>query len=392
MSRTLSRIQSIPYGRQTIEEDDVRAVVDVLKSDRLTQGSRVGRFEAAFAEYCGARYAVACSSGTAALHLAYLAAGLRRGEAVITSPISFLATANAAVYVGAGPVFADVDPTSGNIQPERIAEICTSALSENKRLKAIVPVHFAGFPCDMKEITKIADQHRLVVIEDACHALGAEVSGRRIGSYSDLTVFSFHPVKQITTGEGGAITTNDKGFYNRLIQLREHGVVRDGFLNKPDGPWYYEMQSLGFNYRMTDIQAALGCSQLKKSERFIQRRREIAGLYDDAFEGNPLFDCPVERRHVYAAYHLYPIRLKDFYKTRKQAIVRYLMAAGIQVQIHYIPIYLQPYYRGLGYRKGLCPDAEDFYAREISLPIYPGMRPEDVEYVMDTVSRIPEDI
>lgn len=387
----MSQMPTIPYGRQTIEEDDIRAVVDVLKSDRVTQGACVGLFEKALAEYCGARYAVVCSSGTAALHLAYLAAGIGAKDAIITSPISFVATANAALYVGARPIFADVDPASGNICPAKIEETLLKLRSGSRHWKAIVPVHFAGFPCDMSEIAAIAKRNRLIVIEDACHALGAEISGRKIGAYSDLTVFSFHPVKLITTGEGGGILTNDEHLYNKLVQLRAHGVVRDQFINRPDGPWYYEMQHLGFNYRMTDMQATLGSSQLRKIDRFIKRRREIAESYNEAFLNNPFFNIPIEKTNLFAAYHLYPIRLKDTYKERKRELIRALNAVGINVQIHYIPIYLQPYYRSLGYKKGVCPDAEDFYEREISLPIYPGMTSETVNYVIDRMNNLFEE-
>jgi len=375
---------AIPYGRQTIEDDDIQAVIDVLKSDRLTQGDQVGLFEAALAAYCGARYAVACSSGTAALHLAYLAAGIGEADAMITSPLSFIATANAARYVGAMPVFADVDPASGNIDPGKIEAALST--SRKQKIKAIVPVHYGGFPCDMEAIAAIAAKHDLVVIEDACHALGAEAKGRKVGSISALTVFSFHPVKLITTGEGGAVVTNDKNLYRRLQQMKSHGVVRDHFINAADGPWYYEMQALGFNYRITDFQAALGNAQLKKIKRFIAARREIAARYDAAFSSHPLFEIPIEKEGAFSAYHLYPIRLKDPSIAKKAALFEQLKAKGIAAQVHYIPIYLQPYYQQLGYRRGLCPDAEDFYAREISLPIYPAMKPEDIAYVIDTLN------
>ncbi len=378
----------LPYGRQTIEDDDIQAVVDVLKSERLTQGDRVGLFEAALAEYCGAPYAVACSSGTAALHLAYLAAGLGPKDAILSSPISFLATANAAASVGAIPVFADIDPDSGNIDPNKIEAILTNRLAQDPKIKAIVPVHFAGFPCDMKAIVSIANKHNLMVIEDGCHALGSEAEGRKIGSISDLTVFSFHPVKLITTGEGGAVVTKDKALYERLQQFRTHGVVRDHFAHKADGPWYYEMQALGFNYRMSDIHAALGLSQLKKIKRFVEARRAIARRYDAAFQNHPLFEIPLEKGNTYSAYHLYPIRLKDSLVAQKANLFERLKEKGILVQTHYIPIYLQPYYRNLGYPKGLCPLAEDFYARELSLPIYPSMRMEDVDRVIETLNAL----
>lgn len=381
-------MKTIPYGRQTIDEEDIRAVVDVLRSDRLTQGPAVDAFEEALAAYCGARYAVACASGTAALHLAYQTAGLGPGDLVMTSPNTFAATGNAALFLGAKPVFADIDPATFNLSPSEIDKTLSALQAERDHLKAIVPVHYAGTPCDMESIAKIAERHRLLVIEDGCHALGASYADKKIGGLSDMTVFSFHPVKTITTGEGGAIVTNREDYYQRLKRLRSHGIERTDFLEASHGDWYHEIQELGYNYRMTDLQAALGRSQLKKVDRFVARRREIAALYHTAFNGNPYFDLPVEAACSVSSYHLYPIRLKDSLKAHKKDVFHLLREKGLGVQVHYLPVYWHPVYRKMGYRKGLCPAAENFYQREISLPIFPAMTQQEVTYVIETVDRV----
>ncbi|TAK05484.1 MAG: UDP-4-amino-4,6-dideoxy-N-acetyl-beta-L-altrosamine transaminase [Candidatus Manganitrophaceae bacterium] len=381
-------MKTIPYGRQTIGEEDIQAVVDVLRSDWLTQGPTIEAFEEALAAYCGARYAVVCASGTAALHLAYQVAGVGAGDLILTSPNTFAATANAALYLGAKPVFSDIDPATYNLNPAQIEQTLSTLRSDGSRFKAIVPVHFAGTPCEMESISKIADRHRLIVIEDACHALGASYAGKKVGGLSDMTVFSFHPVKTITTGEGGAILTNQEEYYQRLKRLRSHGIERTHFREESHGAWYHEIQELGCNYRMTDLQAALGRSQLKKVDRFVARRREIAALYQAAFKGNASFDLPVERSADVSSYHLYPIRLKDPFKAKKKEIFSRLRAEGLGVQVHYLPVYWHPIYQKLGYRKGLCPAAEDFYQREISLPLFPAMSQEEVAYVIETVHRV----
>jgi UDP-4-amino-4,6-dideoxy-N-acetyl-beta-L-altrosamine transaminase len=382
-------MKTIPYGRQTVEEEDIQAVVDVLRSDWLTQGPTVDAFEEALAAYCGARYAVACTSGTSALHLAYQAAGLKAGDLVMTSPNTFAATGNAALFLGAKPLFADIDPATFNLSPSRVEETLLDLRSERSDLKAIVPVHYAGTPCDMESIAKIAERHRLLVIEDGCHALGASYAGEKVGGLSsDMTVFSFHPVKTITTGEGGAIVTNHEEYYKRLKRLRSHGIERTHFGEASHGPWYHEIQELGYNYRMTDLQAALGLSQLKKIDRFVARKREIVALYHAAFKGNPYFDLPVEVAGASSAYHLYPIRLKDSFKSQRKEIFSRLREEGLGVQVHYLPVYWHPIYQKLGYRKGLCPVAEDFYQREITLPLFPSMSQEEVTYVIETVRRV----
>lgn len=381
----------LPYSRQCVEQDDIGAVVEVLKSDFLTQGPKIAEFEKALAKYCGAKYAVAFSSGTAALHGAYFAAGLSSGDEIITSPITFLATANAALYLGGKVNFVDVEPDTGNINPDLIEEAITP------KTKLLVPVHYSGLPVDLDKISKIAKKYNLILIEDACHALGAKYKGQTIGNcrFSDMAVFSFHPVKSITTGEGGAVTTNNEEYYNKLVMFRHHGITKDErFMTeaaRQAGAWYHEMHYLGFNYRITDIQTALGISQLKKIDRFINRCKEIALQYGEAFSGNSYFDIPTGKNYTDSAWHLYPIRLKDKYIQRKVEIFSKLRQKGLWVQVHYIPVYLQPYYQKLGFKKGLCPAAEDFYSRQISIPIYPMMSDEDVQDVIALLNDVFKD-
>ncbi|MDA8089250.1 MAG: UDP-4-amino-4,6-dideoxy-N-acetyl-beta-L-altrosamine transaminase [Nitrospiraceae bacterium] len=372
----------IPYSRQSVDEDDIKEVLAVLRSDYLTQGPKSGEFEAALANYCGAEFAVVFSSGTAALHGAYFAAGIGPGDEIITSPITFAATANAALYLGAKPVFSDIEPETGNIDPELIEKAITSGT------KAIVPVDYAGNPAALNRIRELAGKHGLIVIEDACHALGASYKENKIGSLSEMTIFSFHPVKPITTGEGGAVVTNNRSFYEKLLAFRSHGIVKDAaiFKEHSHGNWYYEMQVLGYNYRLTDIQCALGLSQLKKLDTFIQRRQEIALSYNAAFHGNRWFDTPVVTESAQSSWHLYPIRLRDGSSGMKTEIFDKLRTAGLWVQVHYLPVYLHPYYRNiLGYREGICPQAERFYERELSIPIYQGMSDADIETVKRTL-------
>jgi dTDP-4-amino-4,6-dideoxygalactose transaminase len=341
-------MRQLHYSRQCIEQDDINSVLEVLKSDFLTQGPKVKEFEELLADYCCAKFAVTFSSGTAALHGAYFAAGLGINDQIITSPMTFLATSNAALFLGASPVFVDIEPDTGNIE------------------------------------------HTLIE-KDACHALGASYKNTVIGDcrYSDMAVFSFHPVKSITTGEGGAVLTNNKEFHNKLIMYRHHGVTKDRKIlkNKSDaaGDWYYEMQYLGYNYRLTDIHSALGISQLKKLDNFVRRRREIVERYGQEFKGNTFFELPVEKSYAKSAWHLYPIRLKNKYKARKAEIFAELRERGLGVQVHYIPVHLQPYYQQLGYERGLCPNAEDFYQREISIPLHQSMNDADIDCVIDRI-------
>lgn len=375
-------MNTIPYGRQWIDEDDIAAVDAVLRSELITQGTAVPRFEEQLAQQCGSRFAVAVSSGTAALHCAYVAAGLKEHDEFITAPITFAATANAGLYVGARPVFADVAADSGNIDAADIERRVTS------RTRLIAPVHYAGHPADLAAVRDIARRYGLKVVADACHALGALYKGKGIGcgEFADMTVLSFHPVKHITTGEGGAILTDDETLYRQLIALRSHGIVREGFSASEQGAWYHEMQMLGWNYRLTDIQAALGSSQLKKLTRFVERRREIWKMYGERFAGNPYFETPPELENVVSSWHLYPIRLNN--PAARRQVFDALRAAGIGVQVHYIPVYLHPYYRNNGYAAGLCPRAENFYAREISIPMFPAMTDDMVRTVADTVLRV----
>lgn len=378
----------IPYGRQWVDDDDVNAVAKALRSGWITQGPAIRDFEAALCAYTGARYAVAVSSGTAALHIACLAAGIGKGDRAITSPITFLASANSVLYCGGVPIFADVQTDTINIDPREFGSRVGATT------KAVIPVHFAGHPCDMKEISAIARKRGLTVIEDAAHALGASYRGRKTGAcdHSDMAIFSFHPVKSITTGEGGAVMTNRRDLYEKLLVFRNHGIVRDEarFTRRSarsDGSWYYEMQCLGFNYRITDIQCALGMSQLKKLDRFLALRREMADQYHRAFSTTEEIILPVEREYVSSAWHIYCVQLKAA-KDRTR-VFEGLHRAGIGVQVHYIPVYLQPYYRDKGgYRPGLCPHAEWYYRRAITLPLYPDMTPGQLKKVVCEVKRL----
>jgi len=374
----------IPYGRQYIDEDDISAVISVLKSDWLTQGPKIEEFERALAQYCGADYAVVFNSGTAALHGAYFVSGLGDGDEFVTSPNTFAATANAGLYLGARPVFVDIEKETGNIDVIGIERRIT------KRTKMIVPVHFAGLPAEMERIFYLAEKYGLSVVEDACHAFGSKYKKELTGKcrYSDMTIFSFHPVKHITTGEGGAVLTNRKDYYEKLLMFRTHGITRKNYIGASHGDWYYEMHSLGCNYRMTDIQAALGISQLKKLDFFVKKRHLIAERYNEAFEGNPFFDIPTSGEGKFSSRHLYPIRLKEQYRGKRKEIFSALRSRGIGVQVHYLPVYLHPYYRDLGYSEGLCHEAEDFYSREISIPLFPAMEDEDIEHVIRNLLEI----
>ncbi len=378
----------ISYGRQWIDEEDIKAVVEVLKSDFITQGPKVKEFEEKLAKYCGAKYCVVFNSGTSALLGAYFACGISEGDEVITTPITFVATTNMLLVLGARPVFADVEEDTGNIDPNSIEDLIT------EKTKAIVPVHYGGHPVDLEVIRSIANRYELKVIEDACHALGAKYKGSKIGSckYSDATVFSFHPVKHITTGEGGAVLTNDEEIYKKLLLFRNHGINRDKFVNKSEGPWYYEVQMVGFNFRLTDIQASLGISQLRKLDRFINKRRYIASFYAENLKSNPFFYIPEEKNYAFHSYHLYPIRLKDSVVRWKREIVKSLLNKGVGVQVHYIPVYRHPFYRELGYNNVNCPKAEDFYKRVFTLPIHPSLKEEELNFILEALHRVFEEL
>ncbi len=374
----------LPYGRQSISEDDIQAVVDVLRSDWLTTGPKVAEFEEAVAARVAAKYAVAFSSGTAALHGAAFAAGLKPGDEAITSPLTFAATANCVLYQGARPVFADVSPDTLNLDPDRLAERITP------NTRAILPVDYAGHPADLDPILALAERHGLTVIEDACHALGAEYKGRRTGSIAHMSVFSFHPVKHVATGEGGMVTTDRADLAENLRRFRNHGISSDARARHASGQWHYEMVLLGFNYRLTDIACALGISQLKKLEANLARRREIAARYTAAFRNLRSAVAPSVRPDVNPAWHLYPIRINASQLKKDRAYVfRALRAENIGVNVHYIPVHLHPYYRDrFGYRGGEYPIAETAYEELISLPMFHDMTDQDVEDVIAAVSKV----
>ncbi len=374
----------LPYGQQWIDDDDIEAVVNVLKSDYLTTGPAVSKFEQEIANYVGAKYAVSFSNGTAALHGACFAAGITIGDEVITTPLTFAASANCVLYLGGKPIFVDIDPKTYNINPKEIEKHITN------KTKAIIPVDFTGQPVDLEEIYAIAKKYGLVVIEDAAHALGAKYKGKKVGSISDMTMFSFHPVKHITSGEGGMITTNNKEYYEKMLQFRSHGITRDqNKMLENHGPWYYEMQFLGFNYRLTDIQAALGTSQLKKIDKFIELRKKYAAMYNAAFATIPQITIPYQHSEAESSWHLYIIRLnQDLLKAKRKEIVEHLLSMNIGVNVHYIPIYLLPYYQQLEFQKGLCPQAEKLYEEIITLPLFPKMSELDVSDVIQAVKKI----
>ncbi len=367
----------IPYGKQSINDEDIQAVIDVLKSDYLTTGPTVAEFEKIVADYVGAKYAVAISNGTAALHAACYAAGIGDGDEVITTPITFAASANCALYCGAKPVFADIKPDTYNIDPEDIRRKITN------KTKAIVAVHFTGQPCEMDEIRKIANEYNLIIIEDAAHALGADYKGEKVGSISDITTLSFHPVKHITTGEGGMITTNDEVIYQRLCLFRTHGITRDpNMMTHDEGAWYYQQLDLGYNYRITDIQCALGISQMKRLDEFIAKRRELVKRYNEKFKHSNNIIIPFQEEGCNNSYHLYVIQCLQH--DRKE-VFDALRNAGIGVNVHYIPVYKHPYYQNNGYADVCCENAELYYERAISLPLYPELTFEQQDYVIEKV-------
>lgn len=373
----------IPYGKQTIEQDDIQAVVDVLKSDFLTTGPKIAEFEQTVADYVGAKYAVAISNGTSALHAACFAAGIEPGDEVITTPLTFAASANCVLYCGGTPVFADVDPKTYNIDPEDIQRKITD------RTKAIIAVHLAGQPCDMDAIHSIAREHGLIVIEDGAHALGSVYKGKKVGSMSDMTTFSFHPVKPITTGEGGMIVTDNEDLYKKMILFRSHGITRDdSMMTRNDGPWFYQQFNLGYNYRITDIQCALGCSQMKKLDRFLARRKEIVARYNEAFADCDNIITPYQLSDTESGWHLYIVQVK---KCDRRQVFENMREKGIGVNVHYIPVYMHPYYQEHGYENVHCANAEEIYSHIISLPLYPGLTSEQQDYVIDTLKSLCEE-
>ena len=380
------RATFLPYGRQSITESDIQAVVEVLRSDWLTTGPKVGEFEEAFATRVGACHAVTFSSGTAALHGAAFAAGLKPGDEAITTPLTFAATANCVLYQGATPVFADVTRDTLNLDPGQVEPRISS------RTRAILPVDYSGHPADLDAILALARDRGIVVIEDACHALGAEYHHKTVGSFVDMTVFSFHPVKHVTTGEGGMVTTNNPALAESLRRFRNHGISSEARDRQKAGQWHYEMVLLGFNYRLTDVACALGIEQLKRLDENLTRRREIAQRYSAAFQNVPGVVVPAVREDANPAWHLYPIRLDSAKLTADRAqVFRALRAENIGVNVHYIPVHLHPYYRDhFGFRGGEFPVAEDAYDRLISLPMFHGMTDQDVRDVIAAVSKVCE--
>ncbi|KER09748.1 MAG: pyridoxal-5'-phosphate-dependent protein [[Candidatus Thermochlorobacteriaceae] bacterium GBChlB] len=376
-------MKPIPYGRQHITEKDIEAVIEVLRSDFLTQGPKISEFEEMFAKYIGSKYAIAVSNGTAALHLSALALGVKAGQKVITSPITFAASANCVRYCGGDVIFCDVDAETVLIDLQQLKSI----LEKKSKISGIIPVNFAGYPVDLSKLRKIADEYNLWILEDACHSPGGYFIDdnnvkRRCGdgTLADLAIFSFHPVKHIATGEGGMITTNRKDLYEKILLLRTHGITRNSdLLTENHGGWYYEMHDLGFNYRLTDFQAALGISQLTHAEDGLKRRRKIAQRYDDAFLNAPIKIIRPKENFCHA-YHLYIIQVKN-----RLQLYNYLRSNNIFPQVHYIPVHLMPYYKNLGWKKGDFPNAEEYYENCLSLPIYPTLTDEEQEFIIQTV-------
>ena len=382
------RNSKIFYGKQLVDEEDIKAVEEVLRSDYLTCGPKIGEMEQALADYTGAKYAVAVSNGTAALHCACIAAGVGSGDEVITTPITFAASANCALYCGARPVFADINPETYNIDPASIRKHIT------EKTKAIVAVDFTGQVVEYEAIRAICDEYNLVFIEDAAHSLGTKYNGKQVGSLADMTTFSFHPVKTITGGEGGAILTNNPEYHKRLVLAHTHGITheQDWMMDAPhEGPWYYEQIALGYNYRITDFQAALIISQMKKLDKFIARRKEIVQRYNEAFANIPEIIVQKEIPESDTCRHLYIIRLDlDKLNCTRREFFDAMSAENVQCQIHYVPVYWFPYYQQLGYKKGLCPKAEDVYKGIMSIPLYPRMTNQDVDDVIHAVSKVVE--
>ena len=382
----------IPYGKQNINQADVDAVVDVLKSDFLTQGPQVPAFEKSVAQLVGAQHALALNSATSALHIACLALGLGKGDLLWTSPITFVASSNCALYCGADVDFVDVDSQTYNMSIAALKLKLEQAKKENKLPKIVVPVHLCGQPCDMAKIYALSQEYGFKIIEDASHAIGGKYQGTYVGAgqYSDITIFSFHPVKIVTTAEGGMALTNDAKLAQKMDLLRSHGVTRsqDLMSKEPEGPWYYQQVDLGFNYRMTELQAALGISQMHRLEQFVAKRHDIAKVYNQILQDLPVV-LPYQLPETYSGLHLYVIRLKldEISKTRKE-VFELLREKGIGVNVHYIPVHTQPYYENLGFKQGDFPEAESYYASAISLPMYPDLTQPQIDYIYQSLKEI----
>lgn len=381
------RENKISYGHQYIDDDDIKAVEAVLRSDYLTCGPEIGKLEDKLCKLTGARYAVLCSNGTAALHIACLVAGVGEGDEVITTPITFAASANCALYCGAKPVFADINESTYNLDPKEAEKKITS------KTKAIIPVDYTGQAVELDAFMELGKKHNLVIIEDAAHSIGTSYKGKMVGNIADMTTFSFHPVKTVTGGEGGAVLTNSEEYYKKLLLLRAHGITRDSSMmaRESEGPWYYEQVALSTNYRMTDMQAALIGSQLNKLQWFSDRRREIVNKYNEAFSKLPELTVQQEIPESLTTKHLYILRIKpELLKIDRAYFFKAMDAEGISCNVHYIPVYRHPYYESLGYKKGLCPKAEKLYEEMMSLPLYPSMTDKDVEDVVNAVTKLVE--
>lgn len=378
----------IPYGRQDIDDADVDAVVKTLTSDWLTQGPRVPAFESSLASYCDAQFGIAVNSATSALHIACLALDVGAGDRVWTSPNSFVASANCALYCGASVDFVDININTGNMCIDALTDKLVEAEKKNCLPKVIIPVHFAGQPCDMAQIANLAEQYQFKVIEDASHAVGAKYAGSNVGSckYSDICVFSFHPVKIITTMEGGMAMTNQQDLADKMRLLRSHGVSNDPSVmrSKAHGPWYYEQVGLGFNYRMNDIEAALGTSQLTKLDDFIAKRNSVAARYSERFAENEDITPLVVNEAAYSSFHLYIVRIPELTQQQQSKLVETLREKGIFAHLHYIPIHTQPYYTDLGFKVGDFPNAERYYSQAITLPIFPKLTTSQIDFIADT--------
>ncbi|MBY0123448.1 UDP-4-amino-4,6-dideoxy-N-acetyl-beta-L-altrosamine transaminase [Bacillus sp. S/N-304-OC-R1] len=372
----------LSYGQQWIDDDDIQSVLETLKSPYITQGPKIEEFEQAVASYAGTKFAVAFSNGTAALHGACFAAGVGQGDEVITTPITFAASSNSVLYCGGKPVFVDIDERTYNIDPNKLEKAITP------RTRAIIPVDFTGQPVDMEAIKQIADKYKLVVIEDGAHSLGAAYKGKKVGALADMTMFSFHPVKHITTAEGGIIVTNSSEYAEKLRLFRSHGI-KNYDLSKDEGPWYHEMVELGYNYRMTDLHAALGISQMRKLDMFVEKRREIANLYNQAFSELDGVKIPFQLEGTNSSWHLYMISLDlEKFSVGRREIFEALRAENIGVHVHYIPVYLHPYYQQIGYKKGLCPVAENWYETALTIPLFPKMTFEDIDSVINGIKKV----
>lgn len=379
----------IPYGRQSISKADIQAVVDVLRSDWLTQGPAIEQFEKSVAEYCGAKYAVAVNSATSALHIACLAADLGPGDILWTSPNTFVASANCALYCGADVDFVDIDPRTYNLSVAELEKKLAGAKAQGTLPKVVIPVHFAGQSCEMDRIAGLAKEYGFTVIEDASHAIGGKYLGKPVGNctFSEMTIFSFHPVKIITTGEGGMVVTNRRDLYERLLRLRSHGITREPGLMEAEshGPWYYQQIELGFNYRITDLQAALGLSQMKRLDKFVNRRHELVEGYNQKLRDLPLI-LPFQHSDTRSAFHLYVVRLQlGLITSTHLQVFETLRSAGILVNLHYIPVHTQPYYQRMGFTAGMFPEAERYYSEAISLPMFASLTNEQQDRIVEVL-------